>query len=465
MTTASLQPTSDFLLGDSKATAARHLALHADLPPRAMAPLPARIKAGSIQMIGLQHVRDGLGDRWGVHRGMVHRQVDAVLRNWLEAADLHYRLDDAQYLILFVHLDEEPATVKAEAIAREVRKRIHAELPVGKDTYVESSVAPVDHDFVQRVDTLDDLIAHVKAVGAAACGETEFFFIDDDTAAAAPAAAPLTGSGPDMADLDMSFSGLFQKKPAAAYLKECQASFSPSFSTRRRAFSFYPIEIIHTPTGMRASIEDPLIEDPQELEFMLDRYRLVTALLGLHRMVTGGLQGIISVPVTFSTLAVVRTRNIYIARLRDLPVGLFRHLVLTITSIPDGTPASRIADTINYIAPFCGSRILRLSADPRLVDLYADTGCHGFEVEMPTEISDFAKRAQLLCAFAKRAAWHKKEAILSNVSNRQELAIGVAADFSFMQGQAIAPLLETPGQHGGLSASHIPPRATAAPVR
>lgn len=465
MATSALQQTSDFLFDARRAACIpTSLVPDAELPLKRAAPLPKKIQAGNIQMIDLEHVRAGLGSRWPVHRDAVHRQVDAVLRHWLEADDLQYRLDDTRYLILFVNLDEAQATAKAEAIAHEVRKRMLDELPAGSDPYVESNVAPVDRDFIQRVDTLDDLIAHVKAVGAAACGGAEFFTIDDDADVTAPVAAPLTGAGPDMTDLDMSLTGLFQKKSAASYLKECQASFLPSFSTRRRSFSVYPIEVMHTPTGMRASTDDPLIDAPEELEFMLDRYRLVTALLGLHRMMTSGQHGIISVPVTFSTLAVARTRNTYIARLKNLPAGLFRLLALTITNIPDGTPASRIADTINYIAPFCASRILRLSVDSRLIDLYADTGCHGFEVEMPTEIASFAKLAQALSAFARRAAWHKKESILSNVSSRDELAIGVAADFSFLSGNAIAPMLETPGLRGGLTSDHIPPRTTAAPA-
>src|SRR3546814_18010582 len=47
--------------------------------------------------------------------------------------------------------------------------------------------------------------------------------------------ATAVGAGPDMADLDQSLAGLFQKKTNAAFLKECTAGFYPAYSVKRRS--------------------------------------------------------------------------------------------------------------------------------------------------------------------------------------------------------------------------------------
>jgi hypothetical protein len=458
---------------DSTATAARPQHHHTG-PAKVTAHLPARIQAGNLQMIGLQDIREAIGDAWPQRRESIHRIVDGVIRHRIHPGDVHYRLENDEYLVLFTQLTHAQARAKADAIATEAQKLLLGELP-GCDIHVTSSVAEVDHDFVtSKVNSLEDLVQHVKTAGQPAAegstardpGDVLLFGDepvgedqDDDATSAAPR---MTGAGPDLTDLDQSLDCLFQKKTSAAFLKECQAAFYPNFSTKRRSFSFYTVNVTHMPTGRVADASDPMLEDPEELEFLLDRYRLTTALLGLHRMVTGGHRGFISIPVSFQTLAVARTRNIYLGRFKDLPAGLFRNLCITITNIPDGTPSSRIADAINYIQRFCASRILHIAPDVRLIDLYAGTGCQGFVTTLPARGTDPNQRLQLLGAFAKRAAWHKMESILWDISHPSDIDLGTAAGFNFLCGDAVAPQLATPGQRQALRADHIPQRAMAA---
>ncbi len=435
------------------------------------APLPRKIQAGNLQMIGLQAVRDALGDEWPQRRDTIHSIVEGVIRDRVDAGDTHFHLDNDDYLVLFVQLNHAQAKAKAAAIAQEAERLILGELPE-HSIRIASSVAEVDSDFLSRkVHSMDELLQHVKTGGTetpdAADGTTcrgEVLLFGDEplhdgfTDNAPPCPAPVIGAGPDLTDLDQSLTSLFQKKTSASFLKECQASFYPNFSTKRRAFSFYTVNVTHMPTGRVADASDPMLEDPEELEFLLDRYRLTTALLGLHRMVTGGHKGFISIPVSFATLAASRTRNIYLDRFKDLPAGLFRSLAIVITNIPHGTPASRIADAFNYIQRFCAVRILDIAPETRLVDLYAQTGCQAFATSLPTTISDPTARLQALSAFTKRATWHKMESILWNVHDAAELDLGVNAGFGFLLGDAVAPQIATPGHRQALRADHIPQR-------
>lgn len=468
-----------FLFGGEQAAGHAHPPTNSLKVTAATPRLSAKIQAGNLQMIGLQAIRDALGDDWPKRREAINRIVDGVIRKHLGASDAHYHLDNDEYLVLFVQLNHAQARNRAAAIAAEAERLILGELPE-HDIRLASTVAEIDSDFVtSKVGSLEDLVAHVKSTGqsgAAASmsgelGDVLLFGDDDgctgkdDTIASAPRSNPVMGAGPDLADLDQSLDCLFQKKTSAAFLKECQAAFYPNFSTKRRNFAFYTVHVTHTPTGRTADTSDPMLEDPEELSFLLDRYRLTTALLGLHRMVTGGHTGLISIPVSFATLAAARTRNVYLNRFKDLPAGLFRSLCLIITDIPDGTPASRISDAMNYIQRFCSSRILHIAPDVRLIDLYAATGCQGFSMALPVAAADQAARLQVLSAFAKRATWHKMEAILWNVASTEDISLGTAAGFSFLAGDAVAPQILTPGHRQALRADHIPPRAVAAPAK
>jgi hypothetical protein len=432
------------------------------------APLPRKIQAGNLQMIGLQAVRDALGNDWVKRRETIHSIVEGVIRERLDAGDTHYHLENDDYLVLFLQLNHAQAKAKAAAIAQDAERLILGELPE-HSIRIASTVAEVDSSFLaSKVNSMDELLQHVKAGGAettgapTASGDVLMFgdepVHDGFAEATQQRPAPMMGAGPDLTDLDQSLDMLFQKKKSAAFLKECQASFYPNFSIKRRAFSFYTVHVTHMPTGRTADATDPMLEDPDELEFLLDRYRLTTALLGLHRMVTGGHKGFITIPVSFATLATSRTRNIYLERFKDLPAGLFRSLSIVMTNIPNGTPGSRIADAFNYIQRYSAVRTLDLAPDPRLIDLYAQTGCHAFSTSLPTEIADPTARFQALSAFTKRAAWHKMESILWNVGDATGLELGVNAGFGFLCGDAVAPQIATPGHRQALRADHIPQR-------
>lgn len=436
------------------------------------APLPRKIQAGNLQMIGLQAVRDALGGDWSKRRETIHSIVEGVIRERLDAGDTHYHLENDDYLVLFLQLNHAQAKAKAAAIAQDAERLILGELPE-HSIRIASTVAEVDSSFLaSKVNSMDELLQHVKSggtetTGAATASGDVLMFGDEpvhdgfaETAQQRP--APMLGAGPDLTDLDQSLDMLFQKKKSASFLKECQASFYPNFSIKRRAFSFYTVHVTHMPTGRTADASDPMLEDPDELEFLLDRYRLTTALLGLHRMVTGGHKGFITIPVSFATLATSRTRNIYLERFKDLPAGLFRSLSIVMTNIPNGTPGSRIADAFNYIQRYSAVRTLNLAPDPRLIDLYAQTGCHAFSTSLPTEIADPTARFQALSAFAKRAAWHKMESILWNVTDATGLELGVNAGFGFLCGDAVAPQIATPGHRQALRADHIPQRMVVA---
>jgi len=457
------------LFGDDEAASAGRQSTQISASTALPKGLPTKLQASNLQVVGLQNIREALADQWPERRDRINQIVDSVIRRRIEPGDAHFHLDNDDYLVLFVHLTHGQARSKAAAIADEARRLILGELP-GSDIEVTSRVAEIDSEFMLTgVQSVQDLVEHIHRTGEPAQGDVMLFdgdpteaFEEHRMAPEPLAAMPVTGAGPDLADLDQSLNALFQKKSSASYLKECQAAFYPNFSTRRRSFSFYTVAVTHVPTNRPADASDPMLEDPEGLEFLLDRYRLTTALLGLHRMVTGGHQGIIIVPVSFQTLATSKTRGIYLSRFHDLPRGLFRSLCITLGNIPAGTPASRVADAMNYIHPFCASRLIKLSPDPKLIDLYSGSGAHGFETSLPVEAADMGTRNTLLANFAKRAAWYKLESLLSNIGSVDDLRAGSQAGFSFLIGDAVAPQIATPGHRQALRADHIPQRTVPA---
>jgi hypothetical protein len=422
--------------------------------------LPEKLPAGTMQLIGLGAIHSELGAHWAERAEQIYRLVEGILRRRLDVTDAYYKVDDENYLILFTRLGRREAAFKAKVIADEIQKLVVGELPPEHEVVVSSTVAEVDRALVlQQVESLQDLVNYVRAAAENAKEDGDITFFHQGAEAdpeihSAPAA--VTGAGPDLADLDQSLAGLFQKKSVAAFLKECRAGFYPAFSLRRRSFSSYQTAAIHVPTGKRAlEVNDPFLEHPDELPLQIDRYLLTTGLLGVHRMLTGGRRGIVVMSVTYDTLAQSKSREIYFARLKEIPEGVTKFLGFSLRDIPAGTPASRIAEVMAYIQPYGQTRLLRVQADARLIDSYAGTGCHGFATWIPQDETDLGRRFQNLSQFTKRAALHRMECVLTEVHSHDDVSTGVAAGFTYLSGDAVAPMLDTPGLSDGLKADHI----------
>lgn len=422
--------------------------------------LPEKLPAGTMQLIGLASIHEELGDSWRERSEQIFRLVEGILRRRLDVTDAFYKVDDENYLILFTRLGRQEAAFKAKVIADEIQKLVIGELPPDREVVVSSTVAEVDRKLVlHRVESLQDLVNYVRAAAENAKEDDSVTFFhqgaeaDPDLRSGKPI---VTGAGPDLADLDQSLAGLFQKKSVAAFLKECQAGFYPAFSIKRRNFNIYHSIVIHMPTGRPASeIDDPFLENPADLPFQLDRYTLTTGLLGVHRMLTSGRKGIAVMSVNFDTLAQSKLRDVYFARLKEIPAGIAKFLGMAIHNIPAGTPASRVAEVIAYIQPFCATRVLHIPPDFRLIDIYANTGCHTFSTWVPHDEVDIGKRLSILSNFAKRASLHRMESVLAFVSSQDDISTAIAAGFSFIEGDAVAPIVETPGFADALKQDHI----------
>jgi hypothetical protein len=416
-----------------------------------------------MQLIGLGRVQQALGSDWPARAEQIYRLIDSVLQRRLERTDAFYKVDTENYLILFTRLARKEAEFKARVISEEIQRLVFGDLLPAHEVTLYSAVVDVDRRIaLEKASSLQDLMDYVRSSSLAENGVTLFKAGDGPQSGPSPAA--VVGAGPDMADLDQSLAGLFHKKTVAAFLKECRAGFYPLFSLRRRSFSSYQTTILHEPSRKPADrVNDPFLEKPEDLPFQIDRFALTAGLLGAQRMLTSGKQAIVVISVGFDTLATSRLREIYFARLKEMPAGLARFIGISIRDIPPGTPASRVSEALSYIQPFCHTRLLRVPPDPRLIELYATTGCQGFATWFPGE-EDTGKAFQALQTFTKRAALHRMECILTDIGTHDDLSTGITAGFTHLSGDAVAGMIETPGLADATRLDHMPRPSGAQPT-
>jgi PAS domain S-box-containing protein len=104
---------------------------------------PAAIVAGKVQLVGLEDVRDKLGDRWREVSTSVLTLAEHILRRYLGPDDACHRTADDGFLVCFADLSEAEAQSKAQAVAEEIRATLIGVAPEMASARVEGFAAKV----------------------------------------------------------------------------------------------------------------------------------------------------------------------------------------------------------------------------------------------------------------------------------------------------------------------------------
>ncbi len=60
-----------------------------------------------------------------------------------------------------------------------------------------------------------------------------------------------------------------------------------------------------------------------------------------------------------------------------------------------------------------------------------------------------------MSTFAKRAALHRQECIITDLETSDNVSTAIAVGSTYVTGKAVAPMIDTPGAVEGLTATHI----------
>jgi PAS domain S-box-containing protein len=80
--------------------------------------------AGKIRVVGLEGVRQALGDRWDALAERVMTTAEQIIQRRISPHDAYSISDECAFLICFAEMSEDEASLRADAIAREVRERL-----------------------------------------------------------------------------------------------------------------------------------------------------------------------------------------------------------------------------------------------------------------------------------------------------------------------------------------------------
>ena len=121
----------------------------------------APVVAGKLQLVGLEAIRENLGDRWPEVAERSLALAERIIKKHCQAGDVCRRSGDDGFLVFFDRLTESEAQFKARAIGDEIREKLMGEVPEVMEVQVASYAASV---VVDAADAAGDEEAIIDAL-------------------------------------------------------------------------------------------------------------------------------------------------------------------------------------------------------------------------------------------------------------------------------------------------------------
>ena len=316
---------------------------------------PALLDAGLVSVIGLEAIRRKLGDRWPLKRSQIWDHVERELERTLSPADIFLRTDDVSYTIAQPGSDRYAAQAVCFSILQDVLKFFLGESRTADiDVRTVSSIAagqmmsqPVDLTKLRRGSASHGLVeTPAEQLAAAAAGP-----LVDHAPAAAHWKPPLAGR-----------SSVIELTPAKRGSFDLKLNVDGVWNLKRGVITSFLIER----EGVRGKSDMADLEE-------IDVATLVYASTLLDEQLEQGGTLTLHLPLSFTSLAMQRTRQ----RLLDLTHGvreaMRRTVLLEIADLDPGVPPSRLIEVVGLVRSLCVGIIGRVK--PTKAALAAVKGC------------------------------------------------------------------------------------------
>jgi len=370
-----------------------------------------KITAGSVHLIGLDDIREELGERWDGVKDRVHGYAERLFHKFLSPQDHWFRHGDDHYIIAFALTDK----TAAQLICSKIVEHLHRSLLGHADTRritVTSAVMTVDGRVALDSARLEDVLRNAVA-GLENAEET--------AGPATPAPGPA----------------------AAAPAFHPNVRFRPIFDVQHKVVSTFvsrpapdTARFIHGIMGFEAQHE--------EAAFALDMESLAQSVGTYNELYANKFRYAQTITVHFATMASARRRREYVEACRAIPHHLLPFLAFELEGLPHGVPLVRLAEIVAMLRPF-GRAVMVMTRDEDLRDLpgYAKAGIKGVGIRL--DIGEAGQpcveRMQAFCQAARRFGMFT---YVDGVRTAAQLAAAEAAGAAYLCGPMIGEDAEVP---------------------
>lgn len=412
----------------------------------------ATVTAGSIQLIGLDALREKIGARWSGVREKVHIFVQRIMMAMLSPQDAWFRYGDDGYIVVFARLDKSAAQLICGKLIAEIHRNLLGD-PDVDEIVVSTVVFDVHGGLALETADLGDLLRE-------AVSQQETL---QSSPTRAPAPQPRQGS-PSADDASPLFesddNAIDDTNDNARRLEALQAAvqghagrrrphvvFRAVWDVQRAVFSTYRCVPARGAARYNAISGYDVLPDPEDSDaiFALDCETLTKSLTIAVELYHNNFRYFSCVPLHFESLANSRRRAEYVQLLKIAPKDVMQFVEFSVHGLPSGVPLGRLLEIKTFLLPHCRLIIPMLEHDERNLSAYAQSGVKVLGTRIPPTLGD-AEAVERLRTFALAARKNALTAYAAGIRSEAMFDAACASGARFLSGPYFGPDQEYP-QH------------------
>lgn len=394
------------------------------------------VSAGSVQLVGLDSLREKIGARWGMVRDKVHIYVQRIMMSLLRKNDVWFLYNDDDYIIVFYELNNQAAQLICGKLIEEVHRSLLGD-PDTNEIVVRTVVFDIDGRIAVEIANLGELLS---AAGRKASAPQ-----------ALPTLADGDGGSVDQPDTSHVFEERLEELRRAA--KGHGAHQKPQFVYRalwdveKAVFSTYRCVPACGAGKFNSMSGYNILPDPADTDaiFSLDCETLTKAIATTIELYDNNFRYFSCIPLHFESVANSKRRNDYIKLLKIIPRDVSQFIEFLIYGLPVGVPLGRLLEIKTLLRGYSRLIIPMLDHEERGLSAYAQAGMQviGFR------LSSVMGEAEAIEYMRNVAGSAHKNALVAYVSGIRSEAMFDAAckcGVRFLSGPFFGPDQEYP-QH------------------
>lgn len=361
------------------------------------------VLAGTLEL-GLDEVRNILGDRWPLFETAIIKLTQKELSNTLHSSDVFHRCGDASFLIHFGQGNKIDAEEKTKHVTLNIKSALNEAIPdVAQSISVRSFVASIDREDIEH-----------SGAGLSDALFMRLLSLREDALKTVQRNRNVLRRS-----LDVSFSPVWHSKKEVTLFNRCcvQCAHYDSLSMQLRELGEH--------------------EEAVRIAAEADSLVLVRSFEALHRWRQAGQSGLLLVPVSLDTILSPESRKEYLRLLEAAPDAYRNDVKLEICGVGLSTNSEEAFNAINSLPARTRELVVQLPLDDRRISEFAVNGTWGISTDISAaDVLDPALADQL----QRFSAADGVKGVISIAKGAHSFGLATAAldaGFTFIEGHSI----------------------------
>ena len=376
------------------------------------------VLAGRVQLIGLEKVRDALGNRWEEKRDHVLSIATQIVKEQMASPDYWRLVGEASFLLVFARASRAEAEFRTATMLDRIHRRLLGEGAPFDQIEVKTLVIEVDGRVAFREVDAVEILTRALA---------------EEEQASQVMPPPRSGADPLLPpSLRFRYRPIWQVRQGVVSTYQCTAE---AILPDGRLLRDYRV----LPGGLRSSLVSEL-----------DERCLKRAVADLAELARSGPESLPAVAVTVHcrTLETPATRQAYLKLCNDIPENLRQHLVFEVAALPTFAPESRVHNFAFLLRAFSRALVLRVQEPNQYPTSLRQLGIHALCLaldEAPDAVEADGAGFETLVRFHGAARRSGCATVARGLGSTPLAAAALAARFDFLAGEALLGMREKPG--------------------